>query len=180
MGKSKSRTAKTTTHDHHVFTIRPARLEDFEEIYDIFCDVLDEGMTYSYTRAEMTPERSLAYWLSAPGTHGFVVDVEGKVAGMAAIRPNRTGRGGHVANASVIVHAAYRGRGIARALGQHVLKTAKKQGYKAMQYNFVVSTNTAAVALWKSLGMEVVGTLPKGFQHAKLGFVDVFIMHRML
>jgi L-amino acid N-acyltransferase YncA len=162
------------------FTIRPARLEDFEEIYDIFCEVLDEGMTYSYTREEMTPERSLAYWMSAPGTHCYVADVAGKVAAMAALRPNRTGRAGHVANASFIVHPAHRGMGIARALGRHVLEQAQQKGYKAMQYNFVVSTNEAAVSLWKSLGMQVVGTLPKGFLHAKLGYVDVFVMHQFL
>jgi GNAT superfamily N-acetyltransferase len=160
------------------FTIRPARLEDFEEIYDIFCKVLDEGATYSYSRAEMTPERSLAYWISAPGTHGFVADIGGKVAGMAAIRPNRTCRGGHVANASFIVHPDFRRLGIATALGKFALKQAKKQGYKAMQYNFVVSTNKIAVDLWKSLGFSIVGTLPKGFAHASKGLVDVYIMHR--
>lgn len=162
------------------FTIRKARLEDFEEIYKIFCRVLDEGETYSYTRAEMTPDRSLAYWMSAPGTHCYVADKDGKVAGMAALRPNRTGRGGHVANASFIVHPDYRRLGIARALGKHVIQQATQKGYRAIQYNFVVSTNHVAVALWKSLGFKVVGTLPKGFDHATRGLVDVYIMHRFL
>jgi L-amino acid N-acyltransferase YncA len=162
------------------FKIRKARLEDFEEIYDIFQHVLNEGKTYSYTLEEMTPERSLAYWISAPGTHCFVADVEGKVAGVAAVRPHRTGRAGHVANASFIVHSHYRRMGIARALGEKALKDAKKQGYKAMQFNFVVSANTVAVNLWKSLGFSVVGTLPKGFKHASKGFVDVYIMHQFL
>jgi len=162
------------------FAIRKARLEDFEEIYAIFCKVLDEGMTYSYSREEMTPERSLAYWMTAKDTHCFVADVKGKVAGMAAIRRNRTCRAGHVANASFIVHPDYRKMGIATALGKHALKFAKKLGYKAMQYNFVVSTNKVAVALWQSLGFKIVGTLPKGFDHAKLGLVDVYIMHQFL
>lgn len=161
-------------------TYRDARLEDFEEIYDIFCNVLNDGATYSYTLEEMTPERSLAYWISAPGTHCFVADVEGKVAGVAAVRPNRTGRGGHVANASFIVHPDFRRMGIARALGEKALKYAKKQGYKAMQFNFVVSVNEVAVNLWKSLGFAIVGTLPKGFKHATKGFVDVYVMHKFL
>lgn len=162
------------------FTLRKARLEDFEEIYDIFCHVLDAGETYAYTREEMTPDRSLAYWISAPGTQCFVADVKGKVAGMMAVRPHRTGRGGHVANASFIVHPEYRRMGIATAMGNHALKIAKKSGYKAMQFNFVVSINKVAVALWESLGFKIVGTIPKGFHHAKKGLVDVNIMHRFL
>lgn len=162
------------------FTIRPARLEDFEEIYDIFQQVLNEGKTYSYTLEEMTPERSLAYWISAPGTYCFVADVEGKVAGVAAVRPHRTGRAGHVANASFIVHPAYRRLGIARTLGKTALAYAKERGYLAMQFNFVVSVNAVAVALWKSLGFQIVGTLPKGFNHVTEGLVDVYIMHQFL
>jgi len=162
------------------FALRVARLEDFEEIYAIFCRVLTEGKTYSYTLDEMTPDRSLAYWISALGTHCIVADVGGKVAGVAAIRPNRTGRAGHVANASFMVHPDYRRMGIARALGQKALQTAKKLKYKAMQFNFVVSVNEVAVKLWKSLGFNIVGTLPKGFRHATKGLVDVYIMHRYL
>lgn len=165
---------------HSSYNIRPARLEDFEEIYDIFCDVLNEGKTYSYTLAEMTPERSLAYWISAKGTHCMVADVDGKVAGVAAVRPHRTGRAHHVANASFIVHPDYRRLGIARALGEAALKYAKKHGYKAMQFNFVVSVNKIAVELWQSLGFKIVGTLPKGFDHASKGLVDVYVMHRFL
>src|SRR4051812_27622731 len=98
-------------------TFRAARLEDFEEIYAIFCRVLTEGKTYSYTLEEMTPERSLAYWISSPMTHCIVADANGKVAGVASIRPNRTGRAHHVANASFMVHPDFRRLGIARALG---------------------------------------------------------------
>jgi L-amino acid N-acyltransferase YncA len=160
--------------------IRPARLEDFEEIYDIFQRILKDGDTYSYTPEEMTPERSMAYWISAPGTHCYAIDIGGKVAGVCAVRPNRTGRAKHVANASFAVHPDYRGRGLGRMLGAHALKAAKELGYEAMQFNFVVSVNAVAVALWKSLGFEVSGTMPKGFEHARLGKVDVFMMHRFL
>ncbi len=162
------------------YVIRPARLEDFEEIYDIFCKVLTEGKTYSYTLAEMTPERSLAYWMSAPGTYCMVADIDGKVAGVSAVRPHRTGRAHHVANASFIVHPDYRKMGIAKDMGRTALKYAKKQGYLAMQFNFVVSANKVAVDLWQSLGFKIVGTLPKGFDHATKGLVDVYIMHQFL
>lgn len=162
------------------FTIREATLSDFDHIYYIFTKVLNEGSTYSYTTEEMTPDRSLAYWMSAPGTHCMVAEVNGEVAGMAALRPNRTGRGEHVVNASFIVDEAYRGRGIARAFGKAALKLGKQLGYESMQFNFVVSTNDIAVKLWQSLGFEIVGTLPKGFNHAQHGLVDVFIMHRSL
>jgi L-amino acid N-acyltransferase YncA len=162
------------------FTIRDGRLEDFEEIYSIFRHVLEEGKTYSYTLEEMTPDRSLAYWMSAPGTHCFVADAKGKVAGVCAVRPNRTGRGGHVANASFIVHPSYRKQGIAKAMGKKALSFAKKEGYKAMQFNFVVSANQTAVELWMDFGFKVVGTLPKNFKHATKGKVDVYIMHKFL
>ena len=161
--------------------IRKAHLEDFEEIYGIICRALDEGATYSYTREEMTPERSLAYFMTAPGTHCYVAEnKKGEIAGFYTIRPNRTGRGGHVANASFLVHHEHRGKGIGKYLSEHALKTAKKLGYKAMQFNFVVSTNKTALKLYKALGFSVVGTLPKAFRHASKGLVDIHIMHRFL
>lgn len=178
--KMSKKSHSTLNTQHSSYTIRPARLEDFEEIYDIFCKVLTEGKTYSYTLEEMTPERSLAYWMSAAGTHCMVADFEGKVVGVASVRPNRTGRAHHVANASFIVHPGFRRLGIAGALGKKAITYAKKQGYAAMQFNFVVSVNRVAVDLWKSLGFEIVGTLPKGFDHATEGLVDVYIMHRFL
>lgn len=162
------------------FKVRKARLEDFEQIYSIFCKILDAGTTYSYSNKEMTPDRSLAYWISAPGTKCFVADCGGEIAGMASVRPNRTCHGDHVANASLVVSPEHQGKGIGKALAKRVLKEAKKLGYKAMQYNFVVSTNKIAVDLWKSLGFAIVGTLPKGFQHINGKLVDVYIMHKFL
>jgi len=160
--------------------LRKANLEDFEVIYAVFTRVLEDGKTYSYTLEEMTPERSLAYWISAPETHCYIAEHKNEIAGFYALRPNRTGRAKHVANASFIVHPDRRGKGIGRKMGKHALKTARKLGYKAMQFNFVVSVNEIAVNLWKSLGFKIVGTLPKAFKHASKGMVDVYIMHRFL
>lgn len=162
------------------FNIRPARLEDFEEIYSIFQRVLRTGDTYYYTPEEMTPERAMAYWISAPETHCFVADVDNCVEAMSAIRPYRTGRGNHIANAAFVVDPDHRGHGIGRGLAEFTLKEAARLGYKAIIFHAVISTNTAAVKLWRSLGMEIVGTLPKGFQHATEGLVDVYVMHKFL
>ncbi|MBV8938355.1 MAG: GNAT family N-acetyltransferase [Alphaproteobacteria bacterium] len=161
-------------------TIRTATSGDFPAIYTLFQQTLHEGSTYSYTPEEMTRARSRRYWLTAPETHCFVMLDNGQFAGVCAIRPNRTGRARHVANASFIVHPEHRGRGVGRAMGLHVLEKAKQLSYAAIQFNFVVSANGAAVRLWQSLGFEIVGTLPKGFDHATLGRVDVYIMHRFL
>lgn len=163
------------------FTIRQAHLEDFEVIYAAFCHILDDGTTYSYTREEMTPERALAYFMTATGTHCFVVENKQKeMLGFYTIRPNRTGRAKHVANASFIVHPGHRRKGVGRAMTKHALGKAKKLGYSSMQFNFVVSTNKVAVKLYESLGFQVVGRLPKGYRHATQGLVDVYIMHRFL
>lgn len=182
MKKPATKTPSSTKHSPPTpgFTLRPARLEDFEEIYAIFQRILRAGDTYYYTPMEMTPERSIAYWISAPDTHCFVADVGDKVAAIAAIRPYRTGRGNHIANAAFIVDPKYRGRGIGRALGKHILLNARNQGYKAMVFHAVISTNELAVKLWESLGFSIVGSIPKGFRHAKKGLVDVHIMHRFL
>lgn len=160
--------------------IRPAQGEDFQALYALFQYILEEGTTYSYSPSEMTQERSRLYWLDAHDTHCCVAVDNGEFAGAYAIRPNRTARGNHVANASFMVHPDHRGRGIGRKLGESAVAHARSLGYQALQYNYVVSANEVAVKLWKSLGFTIVGTLPKGFQHATKGLVDVYIMHRYL
>ena len=161
------------------FVIDTAKAEDFAQIKDIFFHVIDEGETYSYETDELSDEWVRKYWLDDCVTT-LVAREDGVVAGVAAIRYNRTGRADHVANASFIVHHEHRGHGIGKALGKAAIAAATDKGFKAMQYNYVVSTNSTAVALWQSLGFQIVGTLPKGFQHAKHGLVDVYVMHRFL
>lgn len=159
---------------------RTATLQDFLQIYEIFMEIIDEGETYSYTQEEMTPDRSLAYWISAPQTFCLVAEVDSIIAGVAAIRPNRTGRANHIANASFIVNKNYRRLGIANKLGKMAIDLAKDKGYFAMQFNFVVSSNNIAVNLWQSLGFKIIGTTPNGYQHKQYGLVDVHIMHKFL
>lgn len=161
-------------------TIRKATEADFADLYALFQGILREGSTYSYLPEEMGEARSREYWMTAEGTHCFVAESGGQFAGCFSLRPNRTGRGKHVVNASFLVHPDHRGKGVGKAMGRYALEFAKSLGYTAIQYNFVVSVNDVAVRLWKSLGFNIIGTLPQGFRHPTLGLVDVYIMHRAL
>ena len=158
--------------------IRRATAADAARILRIFRAVVAPGDTYSFS-TDTTDQDAVAYFLG-PGIVTFVADDQGQVVGMYKLVPNHTGRGSHVSNASFMVDPAAQGKGIGRALGEHCLAEAKRYGYDAMQFNFVVSTNTSALALWKKLGFEIVGTLPKAFDHATLGKVDAYVMHRFL
>lgn len=158
--------------------IRPATAADASAIWQIFQKVIAPGDTYSFT-AETSEADAVAYFVGG-GITSFVAEEEGRVIGIYKLIPNRIGRGAHVANASFMIDPAAQGRGAGRALGEHCLDEARRQGYAAMQFNFVVSTNTAGVALWKKLGFTIVGTLPKAFRHATLGEVDAYVMHRFL
>ena len=161
------------------FTLDTATLDDFAAVKEIFLHVVDEGETYSYERDTLTDEWIRDYWLKNVITT-LVAKVDGKVAGVCAIRLNRTGRGNHIANASYIVHHDHRGIGIGYALGRESLKVAAQHGLKAMQFNYVVSTNAKAVALWQSLGFVIIGTMPQGYRHSRHRLVDVYMMHRFL
>lgn len=158
--------------------IRPAAEADFERIWEIFHAVVQPGDSYVFS-PDATREDARVYWFS-PDFKTFVVTVEGVVAGMYKLRPNETGLGSHVSNASFMVDPAYRGLGLGEQMGRHCLAEAQRVGYRAMQFNFVVSTNTPAVKLWQKLGFEVVGVLPQAFRHAALGLVDVYVMYRLL
>lgn len=159
-------------------TIRPATPADANDIWRIFQAVVAPGDTYAFA-ADTTAHDALAYFL-APAITCFVAEDGGGVVGMYKLIPNRVGRGSHVANASFMVDPSAQGRGAGKAMGEHRLDEARRQGYEAMQFNFVVSTNTAGVTLWKKLGFAIVGTLPRAFRHATLGNVDAYVMHRFL
>jgi GNAT superfamily N-acetyltransferase len=134
----------------------------------------------SYTFAPDTGDAELLGYFLAPQGWNFVAEHAGRVLGCYVLRENRGGRGAHVANASYAVSESARGRGVGRALGEHSLQEARRRGFRAMQFNFVVSTNDGAVRLWRSLGFDVVGTLPGAFRHPRLGLVDAYVMHRLL
>ena len=160
-------------------TIREATTGDADAIWRIFHAVVAGGDTYTFPPD--TPRADALAYFMGPGISSFVIEDAGsRVIGMYKLIPNHGGFGSHVANASFMVDPAAQGSGAGRAMGEHCLEEARRAGYEAMQFNFVVSTNTAAVALWKKLGFEIVGTLPNAFRHGKLGDVDAYVMYRFL
>jgi ribosomal protein S18 acetylase RimI-like enzyme len=159
--------------------IRPATEADRDAIWEIFHQVVAAGDTYALD-PNISREHALAYWF-APGTHTYVAEEPSiGIAGTYILRPNQPGGGSHVANAGFMVSASARGQGIGRAMAEHCLTEARRLGYRAMQFNYVISTNTSAIRLWRELGFEIVGTLPSAFRHPKKGYVDVYVMYRSL
>jgi GNAT superfamily N-acetyltransferase len=158
--------------------IRLATADDRPAIWEIFRSVIRSGDTYAFS-PDLDEENGLKSWF-IPGAQVFVAETEEKIVGTFFVKPNQPGLGSHVANAGFMVDPETRGSGVGRAIGEYALTWAKQQGYQAMQFNFVVSTNRGAVALWEKLGFRIIGSIPKGFRHVELGFVDVYIMYREL
>ena len=155
--------------------IRPAAEADRAAIWKIFHEVVAAGDTYAID-PDMSREEALAYWFSAD-TRTYVADGTLGVVGTYILRPNQSGGGSHVANAAFMVAPEARGQGIGRAMGEHCLSQARRLGFRAMQFNFVVSTNESAVRLWQQLGFKIVGTLPRAFCHPENRYVDVYVMY---
>ena len=158
--------------------IRPATADDHEAIWNILEPVIRAGETLAWPR-EITREAALAYW-TAEGNDVFVADDNGAIVGTYNVRPNQRGGGAHVANAGYVTAQAATGRGVARAMCAHSLDHARARGFRAMQYNFVISTNERAVHLWQAMGFAIVGRLPGAFAHPALGDVDALVMFRTL
>jgi ribosomal protein S18 acetylase RimI-like enzyme len=159
--------------------IRRATDADFDAMWSIFRAHIAAGETYSF-ESDTPRDTGYAYWLG-PETTSFVAAMKGeRVLGMYKLVPNQPGRGAHVVNASYMVSPTAQGMGVGRLLGEHSLGEARRQGYLAIQFNYVISTNTAAVKLWKKLGFAIVGTLPKAYRHRRLGYVDAYVMYQLL
>ncbi|SNB60806.1 Ribosomal protein S18 acetylase RimI [Arboricoccus pini] len=159
--------------------IRPVSTPaDDNALWSILEPMIRDGSTYLLS-PDLDRKGALAYWLR-PEHEVFVIVADGEVVGTYYLRANAQGGGSHVANCGFVVHPAATGRGLARQMGNHALARARERGFKALQYNFVVATNVAAIALWRSLGMETVGRLPRAFLHPTAGYVDGLIMYRTL
>ncbi|HST30318.1 MAG TPA: GNAT family N-acetyltransferase [Chthoniobacterales bacterium] len=188
--------------------IRPTNESDRGAIWEVFREVIVAGETYPLDKT-ISRDEALAYWFQRgaqvyvaernaesagearntsaartfPGTLAAPPTAkarEGEILGSYTLHPNQSGGGGHVSNAAFIVARSGRGQGIGRAMGEHCLNEARRLGFRAMQFNFVVSTNESAVRLWQALGMKIVGTLPGAFKHPTRGYVDVYVMFQDL
>jgi ribosomal protein S18 acetylase RimI-like enzyme len=159
-------------------TIRPATEADWPHIWALFRGVAAAGDAFAYD--DSTPEDvARKLWFEPPAAC-FVAEIDGSFAGTSFVRPNQPGRGNHVANAGYMVAPAFRGHGLAVALCEHSLDAARAAGFTAMQFNFVVAANAAAVRAWERCGFAVVGRSPGAYRHRQLGAVDALVMYRRL
>jgi len=158
--------------------IRKATTSDYNQIWEIFSAVISRGDTYVFD--PLTPKSDLKkHWL-ADYMQTFVFEEDDKILGTYIIKPNQIGLGNHIANCSYMVSPKEQGRGIGKKLCAHSLQMALEYGFKAIQFNIVVSTNKAAIKLWENFGFKIIGTTPHGFRHKEHGFIDTYIMFKQL
>ncbi|MFJ9950622.1 GNAT family N-acetyltransferase [Kitasatospora sp. NPDC091207] len=160
--------------------IREATPADWPSVWPFFHTIAAAGETFTYP-LDLTFEQGRDWWLlPAPSRTVVAVDEDGTVLGSAKMNRNHQGNGSHIASASYMVDPAHSGRGVGRALTAYTLDWARAAGYRAMQFNAVVASNERAVRLYRSLGFEILGTLPEGFHHPVHGYVGLHVMHRAL
>ncbi len=159
--------------------IRKFDLEkDSASVWEILFLTIKEGDTLVFS-PDTSRESMLGYW-SAADKSAYVAEIDGQIVGTFYIKQNQPDLGSHVANAGYLVHPEQRGRGIAEAMCRFSLDEARTLGFKAMQFNFVISTNEIAIRIWQKCGFEIIGRLSKAFNHQKLGFVDALVMYQWL
>ncbi len=161
-----------------MLTIREAYDQDFAGIWPIYHAVVSKGDSYAFP-LDSDQDYARQVWMKAPKASYVAIDA-GEIVGTYFIKANQAGPGSHVCNAGFMVKANTRGKGIGRSMGEHSLIEAKKLGFKAMQFNMVVSSNEIAVKLWENLGFSIVGTLKQAYEHKQLGFVDAYVMYKLL
>ena len=158
--------------------IREATKKDFDAIWPIFHEIVSLGDTYAYS-PKTTKDEAYTLWISTP-EKTFVCEENRQILGTYYIKKNQAGPGNHVCNCGYMVASTARGRGLATAMCEHSQKIALELGYKAMQFNFVASSNKSAIKLWRKLGFNIVGTLPKAFNHPIQGYIDALVMYKWL
>ena len=158
--------------------ITPATPADEARIWALLQPVFSAGDTYAVDPL-IDREAAIAYWMEADKT-AFILRIEGQAVGTYYIRPNQPGGGAHICNCGFITAPSARGKGVARRMLEHALIEAKQQGYRAMQFNFVLASNQRALAIWQRNGFATIGRIPQAFLHPKQGYVDALILHRSL
>jgi ribosomal protein S18 acetylase RimI-like enzyme len=162
-----------------MLTIRTYTESDWPTLWPILQTTFEAGDTYTFSPQSTEADIHKA-WIALPAATFVATNETGQIVGTYFIKPNQPGLGAHVCNCGYVVSKAAQGQGIAAQMCEHSQKLAVEMGFRAMQFNFVVATNTGAVRLWQKLGFEIVGTLPGVFQHQKLGFVDAHVMFKHL
>lgn len=155
--------------------VRTAAAADWPDIFPFYDRIVAEGRTYAFPTGQTSAE-ARPWWMEQPPGRTTVAVEGGPVLGSAKMGPNRPGRGGHIATASFMVDPMLRTRGVGRALGEDMVAWARAGGYSGIQFNAVVETNTAAVHLWRSLGFDIIGTVPGAFDHPEHGAVGLHVM----
>ncbi|MEO9893263.1 GNAT family N-acetyltransferase [Aurantibacter sp.] len=158
--------------------IRKAIASDIDQVWEIFTKVIKTGDTYVFHPD--TPKSDLEKYWFAPYMNTYVIEENGIIFGTYIIKPNQIDLGNHIANCSYMVSPKAQGKGIGKKLCEHSLQIAKEKDFEGIQFNIVVSTNKAAIALWEKNGFTIIGTTPRAFRHAKLGLVDTYIMYKDL
>jgi ribosomal protein S18 acetylase RimI-like enzyme len=161
-----------------MITLRPMTHDDFAAVWPILRSVVAARETYAFDPA-LTETAARAIWMDAP-LCTWVAELDGVVVGSYFLKANAAGPGDHVANCGYLVGEAARGRGVARRMCEHSQQIARERGFLAMQFNSVVEKNEVAVALWRKLGFEIVGRVPRAYRHARFGFVDLLVMYKWL
>ncbi len=162
-----------------MITIRSIEEPDWLSVWKLIEPVFRSGETYAFSQ-EITEAEAHKVWVEAPSATFVAKDDRGTVLGTYYIKPNQPALGSHVCNCGYIVGENSRGKGVASLMCEHSQREAIRQGFRAMQYNLVVSTNEGAVRLWEKLGFAIVGTLPGAFKHPRHGYVNAFVMYKQL
>lgn len=155
--------------------IREADENDWVRIYPFFRTIVDDGRTYAFP-PNLSIDEARPWWMEQPPGRTIVATQGGVVLGSAKMGPNRPGRGSHVATASFMVNPEQQGRGVGAALGNYVVDWARDAGYRSMQFNAVVESNSPAIHLWQRLGFDILATVPRTFDHPEHGLVGLHVM----
>jgi ribosomal protein S18 acetylase RimI-like enzyme len=161
-----------------MIVIRKTEVRDKSAVWQIIESVIAGGDTYVFD-PDSSEEEMMSYWFSSE-KHVYVAQVEGEVLGTYWIKANQPGLGSHIGNGAYMVSPKATGKGIGRQMAEHSIEEARRFGFKAMQFNFVVKSNTNAVALWQKVGFEIIGEIPDAFDHKQNGLTNAYIMYRKL